>query len=77
MIIEKAEEDAKESTKENAAQADTKDTVLKKEDSFYYTCGLGDQDAQVYRQLTAAFSCPYITIDGVKHYLDFPRKIRH
>lgn len=71
MIIEKAEEDAKESTKENAAQADTKDTVLKKEDSFYYTCGLGDQDAQVYRQLTAAFSCPYITIDGVKHYLDF------
>ena len=48
MIIEKAEEDAKESTKENTAQADTKETVLKKEDSFYYTCGLGDQDAQVY-----------------------------
>ena len=47
------------------------DVTLGKGGTIAYTGGTAGQENQVYKELEVVFSCPYITIDGQKHYLKF------
>ncbi len=47
------------------------DVTLGKSDTIAYSCGTAGQAYQVYKSLKVVYHCPYITIDGQKHYLDF------
>lgn len=44
---------------------------LGKTGTITYAGGMAGQNAQVYKELEIEFQCPYITIDGKKHYLSF------
>lgn len=44
---------------------------LGKTGTIAYAGGLAGQNYQVYKELEIEFQCPYITIDGERHYLSF------
>lgn len=47
------------------------DVTIGKDGSISYAGGTAGQANQVYKELTIEFACPYITINGTKHYLKF------
>lgn len=51
------------------AGVNMQDVVLGKSGTISYAGGTAGEDMQVYKTLTAVFYCPYITVDGQKHYL--------
>lgn len=55
-------------TSEGISEQDVK---LGKAGTIAYTGGTAGQESQVYKELEVEFSCPYITVDGEKHYLKF------
>lgn len=47
------------------------DVRIGKDGMVAYAGGTAGQNQQVYRELTVEFDCPFIEIDGKKHYLKF------
>lgn len=48
--------------------------IGKNDDTISYAGGTAGQINQYYKTLTVEFSCPYITVDGKKYYLDFDKQ---